>query len=176
MKHTCLRRGLICAALALLGTGAMAADYADDETPWQEDAPSAAPSFSTGSLVRIDMGSNSALRYGIDPATLSVGKDDVVRFVMVATSNTGAQNVWYQGIHCKQGAVKTYARWTLASSDGPAHWYPVDNAEWRSLFDGSAVARPALVLARDGACDGTSPNRPISKMLRELQQGVRTER
>lgn len=176
MMHIFLRRSLACAALALMGTGALAATYNDDdETPWQEDAPTAAPAFSTGSLVKIDMGVNSALRYGIDPATLSIGKDDVVRYVMVATSNSGAQNVWYQGIQCKQGAVKTYARWSLASSDSPAHWYMVENAEWRSLFDGSALARPALVMAREGLCDGPSPNRPISKMLRDLQQGVRIE-
>lgn len=176
MTHTTLRRGLLCAALILLCTGAgAAAAYDDDETPWQEDAPAAPPSFSTGSLVRIDMGVNSALRYGIDPATLSIGKDDVVRFVMVATSNSGAQNVWYQGINCKRGDFKTYARWTLASSEGPAHWYTTENAEWRTLFDGSALARPALVLAREGLCDSASPNRPISKMLRDLQQGTRFE-
>lgn len=177
MTHAFFRRSIVwaCAALALSSTAAWAASNDYEETPWQEDAPTAAPSFSTGSLVKLDMGVNNALRYGIDPATLTIGKDSVVRYVMVATSGNGTQNVWYQGINCSKGEVKTYARWALASSDGPAHWYNVENPEWRSLLDGSAVVRPALVLARDGVCDNASPNGPVDKMLRALYQGIRTD-
>lgn len=173
MSPTFLQRSLVCACacLALASTSVWAAAAVDDETPWQEDAAPAAPAFSTGSLVPIDMGANAALRYGIDPATVSIGKDQVVRFVTVATSSTGTQNVWYQGINCDKGEFKIYARWSLASSAGPAHWYNVDSPEWRSLFEGNAMARPALSLAQGGMCDGRSPNQPIRKMLNDLYRG-----
>jgi len=179
MTYAFLRRSWVwaCATLALCSATAMAATALDDdETPWQEDAPASAPAFSTSSLLGIDLGNSSALRFGIDPATLSIGKDDVVHYVMVATSTSGAQNVWFQGINCHKGEVKTYARWTLASSEGPAHWYMAENAEWHSLFEGSTFVRPALNLAQSGLCDGSTPNRPIAKMLRDLRQGPQVDR
>jgi CNP1-like family len=150
----------------LLGTAATAAS----DSEWKEDAPTAAPAFQRDRLLRLDVSASSDLRYGIDPATLTLGRDGVVRYVLVVTSPSGALNAAYDGVHCGRGEVKTYARWSPGTSSESGHWILAGQAEWRSLFSGYAT-RPALVLARAALCDGTATNGNPERMLRDLRQG-----
>ena len=53
-----------------------------------------------------------AFTYGIDPASLSVGEDGVVRYTVVLKSRAGARNVFFEGIRCQTLEYKTYAHGT----------------------------------------------------------------
>lgn len=136
-------------ALFIVWTGAMG-QVPTNDGDWQESDVPPAPSVSDKDLVPIDMPANLALRFGVDPSTLAITKDGVVRYVMVASSRHGSRNVMYEGVRCATGEVKTYAR-----QDSSGQWSPVFQAQWRSLQSGSAVAH-ALALSRQGACSGRS--------------------
>jgi hypothetical protein len=121
--------------------------------------------FSVDQLHTFEVKQGSALIYGIDPKTLSVGEDGVVRYVLVARSTSGALNALYQGIRCQTGEVKTYGRW-----DNRANWNTDAKAEWQALSY-SGFTRPAMMLARAGMCDGRTVNGTPRKIQHTLKNG-----
>ncbi len=140
------------AAVLVVGmAGAASARTADeDDADWQEIAVPPAPSFSKSALIGIDMPTYTALKFGVDPTTLTVTRDGVVRYVMVALSPSGSSSAMYEGIRCKTGEFKTYARFSSAGQ-----WVDVKDSKWRPLNDNN-TSRHALAMARQGACDGRS--------------------
>jgi hypothetical protein len=137
-----------------------------DEPAWQETPVSPPGTFSTERLLDFEVSTGTSLNYGIDPATLSVGDDGVVRYVMVARSSSGALNVLYQGVRCQTGELKTYARWNNNAST----WNVGAKEEWHALsFAG--FTRPAMLLAKAGICDGRTVNGNPQKILHTLKNG-----
>jgi len=51
----------------------------------------------------------SPLRFAIDPKSVSIGKDNVVRYTVLITSKTGARNVNYEGLRCDTAERRIYA-------------------------------------------------------------------
>jgi hypothetical protein len=106
-----------------------------------------------------------SVKVGVDPDSLSIGTDGVVRYVVVAVSQSGNVNAMFEGIWCLKGEVKTYARF---GSDGK--WNPVENAEWLPL-NGNQRSMHALALARQGACDGRAATASsTTAIIRKLKQ------
>lgn len=136
-----------------------------DEKVWTETATVPPTSFSTEVLIPFEVMKASALTYGIDPNTLTVGEDGVVRYVMVARSGSGALNVMYQGIRCATAETKTYAR----LSDKGA-WNVSPDTHWQELsFRGPT--RPAMILARQGVCEGRTITGNVQKIASTLKTG-----
>lgn len=147
--------GLTCTAWA---------QRAVDNPDWQEIEVPPPPAFDVKKLIEFDVSPNASLVYGVDPAAIRISSSDgVVRYVMVATSASGATNVMYEGIRCATGEFKTYAR---HSSDG--EWRMVANAEWRSLF-GGAPSRHALQFSKAGACDSAAPATSVQAIVSRLK-------
>ena len=130
---------------------------------WQEGDIPEPPAFNLERLLRFEVNPNSPLVYAIDPQTLSISPGDrVVRYVVVASSPGGARNVFYEGIRCPAGQVKTYARY----SEG--RWIKLSDPQWQDMA--SRPSRHALQLARQGACDnGGTPTR-ADDIVRALGQ------
>lgn len=140
------------------------AQVEDEELMWKESSVPAPPAFSADKLVTFDVSLNSALVFGVDPASISISKSDgVVRYVMVASNASGARNVMYEGIRCATAEVKTYGRY---SPEG--RWDMVDNAEWRTLF-GNTPTKYALRFAQAGACDGTGLPASVRELVSRLK-------
>jgi hypothetical protein len=140
------------------------AQVADAEA-WREADVAPPATFSTDQLQSFEVMQGSSLSYGIDPKTLSVGEDGVVRYVLVARSTSGALNVLYQGIRCQAGEVKTYGRW-----DNQSSWNTSRGDDWRPLsFKGAT--RPAMMLARAGICEGRTITGNPQKILNTLKKG-----
>lgn len=157
-------RRLEAAALALLGclaSNALAQQSAPDLA--KKASPQVPPAYHTSGLIALDMGPNQALTFGVDPATLSISKDGIVRYVMVASSATGAINAMYEGIRCSTGEFTTYARATTSGS-----WEAVQDPTWRSLY-GNMPSRHALAFAEQGACNSTMPTRSVQDIIRQLK-------
>lgn len=156
-----------CMVFAALACPAMA------QKPFAE-APQALtatpPSFNVQRLQTFEASPGSALVYGIDPATLVVDNQGVVRYVLVARSASGALNVLYEGIRCQTAELITYARW-----DNRSAWNIDEAAEWRPLSS-SGSTRHAMSLARAAVCDGPTPNGDASNILRTLKRGSAPER
>ncbi len=115
---------------------------------WKESDTPTPPAFDKGRLLPIEMPQYVSLRVGIDPETLVIGADGIVRYVMLAINSTGSVNAMYEGIRCATGEVKTYAR-----HSGQGTWTLVKEPAWRALTD-NLPSKHALALARQGACDG----------------------
>ena len=162
---------LLCAAVLSSACVAALAQRAADDVDWRELETPAPPALRTDGLLKFDVSVSSELIYGVDPASIAIGEDGVIRYVMVATSRTGAINALYEGVRCTTGEVKTYARWNPAP---PGAWIMATQPEWRQLFR-NASSRPALALARAGLCEGAAPNGPLNKMLRDLRYGRPTQ-
>lgn len=171
-------RSLVALALAGAVAAASAADLlgAPPGTPdntnipdapeWKEvDAPPP-PALRTQGLVAIDV-SGTSLRFGVDPASVAVGSDGVVRYVVVATSSSGAINAFYEGIRCSAGEVKVYARYNPDSG-----WVPTRDSEWHKMSAGQASVRHSFSIARSGACLDTAPNGPAARIVQDLRAPV----
>jgi hypothetical protein len=155
---------VILGALLIGLTGTAWAQRAVDNPDWKEIEVPPPPVFDVGKLITFDVSPNASLVYGVDPAALRISSSDgVVRYVMVATSASGATNVMYEGIRCATAEFKTYARYT---PDG--QWRAVANAEWRSLFSGAA-SRHALQFAKAGACENAAPPSSVPEIISRLQ-------
>lgn len=135
---------LIWLALTLVTLGAWAQE---DKPDWTESVAPSAPTFNKDRLLPIDMPRYVTLQFGVDPATLVITPDGIVRYVVVASNASGSISAMYEGIRCATGEVKTYARF---SSSGK--WLPVQDPQWRGLND-NLPSRHALALANQGICE-----------------------
>lgn len=140
---------LFCLGLTLTALSVSAQLVADPD--WKETQTPPHPAFSVDSLIPIEMPIYSTLRMGVDPATLAVTPDGIVRYVVVATNASGSISAMHEGIRCASGEVKTYAHY---ASNG--QWSQVPDPQWRGLND-NQPSRHALTLARQGVCDGRAP-------------------
>jgi hypothetical protein len=152
------------AVLCLVAVQA-AAQMAGPDADWKETEAPRPPTPRIDALIPIEV-PGATLRYGIDPASVSLGTDGIVRYVVVATSGTGAMNASYEGIRCNTGDFRVYARF---NPDGG--WAPSGEAEWRPLHEGRPF-RHSLTVARNGACMGRSANRSLAQILRDLRSPV----
>ena len=158
-----IKQSLAC-GLALAACGAFG-QLAPLDPDWREaDAPPP-PALKTERLIELEI-PRSTLRYGIDPASVSVGADGVVRYVVVARSTSGAVNAMYEGIHCKTGEVKVYARHNPDSG-----WVKAQDPQWKSLHE-VANTRHSLLIARTGACVAGGVNGSARQIVRDLAAPV----
>ncbi|TSE34830.1 CNP1-like family protein [Tepidimonas charontis] len=159
---------LISGLLAALALTAHAQLLTDPNRDWQEaEAPAPPPTLRTEGLVPFSPSVASELRFGLDPDSLTLGPDGVIRYVIVARSASGALNAWYEGLRCATAQVKTYAHWNPGP---PGQWQHHPQPTWRAL-GGEFASRPAVALARGGLCDGATPNGQPRDMLRALRAG-----
>ena len=94
-----------------------------DELPLQLPAPPKA-----GDLIEFDPGRPATLRFYVDPASLSVGTDQIVRFTIVVKGDGGASNVSYEAIRCKSRERKVYA---YGRADGT--WSETRVPQWTAI-------------------------------------------
>lgn len=145
----------------LLLCGAFAhAQLVDRDPDWKEAAPPPPPAVQTTRLLPIEM-RGSVLRWGVDPASISLGPDGVVRYVVVAQSDSGTVNALHEGLRCRTAESTVYAR----HSGG--RWVPVVDREWKPVH-GDGTRLHTLVIARNGACLGHAPNRSAEQIARDL--------
>jgi len=131
-----------------LAAAAACAQTPVDAPEWVEGAAPPPPAYSADKLIPIEMPPYVTLKIGIDPNTLVVGADGVVRYVVVMRNASGSVNAAYEGIQCANGEVKTYAR---AGTSGK--WVPVEQPQWRGMTD-NLPSRHAYALSKQGVCDG----------------------
>ena len=150
--------------LALCAATALHAQILQGDAPWAESEVPNPPAFDLGKLVTFDVPTSPGLVYGVDPAAIQISrKDGVVRYVVVATSPSGARNVMYEGLRCATGEYKTYARY---SPDG--QWKPTTGSGWRTVF-GNMPSKHALRFARAGACDGAAAATTVDIVVSRLK-------
>lgn len=135
-----------------MASGLAHGQLADADPDWKESNIPPPPVFKLQGLIPIEMPPNLSLRFGIDPDTVRLTDDGIVRYVMVATSPDGAVNAYYEAIRCATGEYRNYAR-----QAGSGHWSLVKDVEWIAL-ERKPRTLHALQLARQGGlCNGRAP-------------------
>jgi hypothetical protein len=151
----------------VLAASAAHAQMAPVDPDWREAEAPPPPAFRQSGLIALDM-PRSSLRFGVDPASVSLGSDGIVRYVVVAASATGAVNGLYEGIRCDTAEFKVYARYNAGSG-----WTVAKESPWRPLHDAQTSSH-SLLIARTGACVGHAPNRSATQIVRDLRAPVDT--
>ena len=159
--------GLTVLVLSLFaGLSASHAQLPSTDPDWQEaDAPPA-PVFDIATLTRLvpfEVSIDSDLRWGIDPTSIQINNDGLVRYVVVARSQSGVINAFYESINCNKAEFKIHAR-----HNGKNGWAIVERPDWRSLYD-KAPSKHALMLAKQGACTGTSAAQSATLMMHAIK-------
>jgi len=151
----------------VLGASGLAHADLFGDSEWKESEAPPPPAFSQDKLVDIEMPRYSSLKFGVDPNTIKVTGDGVVRYVVVATNKEGGGfNAFYEGVHCGTDEYKTYARFT---SNGT--WEAVENPEWKRISDRSS--RYTQALAYQGLCRGHAPRASVGEMIQFLKAPIR---
>ena len=101
----------------------------EERTPWKEESYYFPDYPAESDLIPVDLDvPGSRLDAFLDKSALSVGEDNVVRYVLVLKSRSGAENVLFEGIRCEQKEYRTYALGTYDKQldTGPAtSWRPL---------------------------------------------------
>lgn len=128
--------------VAMLASAAVFADFEEDyeSKQWQEievQLP-AAPKQET--LLPFYVSAATENRFFVDGATLSVGDDGVVRYVLLVLAPQGARNVSYEGMRCETRERRIYASGRLDGS-----WSKVRKNEWVRIQDATANRQHAAL-------------------------------
>jgi len=164
MSFLQIRRAAMAAALCAVAASA-AAQLGEPEA-WQEAEVAAPPQWNIDRLVEFPIEGQNALRYAIEPSTISIGPDGVVRYVFVARSGSGALNALFEGVRCETAQTKVYARWDSTARQ----WRNASPATWQPL-DFRGPTRRAMQMARAGLCDNKVANQSPTQILNALRFG-----
>ncbi|MDM0112964.1 CNP1-like family protein [Variovorax sp. J22R133] len=170
LRQATFTRRASCALALLLpvvfGLAAPIAAHAQllfQDLDWKESDVPPPPAFDPKRMVEIDMSRRMELKYGVDPATIVITKDGVVRYVVMASRSGegGAFNAFYEGLRCATGEAKTYARYS------GGEWHMADKPEWQRL--NAMGSRHTLALARQGICSSAAPRQSVQEMVQSLR-------
>jgi hypothetical protein len=182
-RNKSLHRGFLALVVVLgicrLQPAAADSDDDDDVRPWQEVAVELPAPPLEGNLLPFYVGAATYNEFFVDGASLSVGADGVVRYVLVVQTPGGARNVTYEGLRCETKERRLYAS---GRPDGT--WAKSRNEEWRRIQNRATNRHHAALAfdyfcpsggivrdgaeARDALLRGGHPNRRKSGLDRDL--------
>lgn len=161
--HLAHRNAYALGAALLAGVACAApANNYPAEVEWVEAAVPEAPRFSSDAGIAIDMPRHVSVKVALDPTTLAIGSDGVVRYVAYMTNLSGSVSAVYEGIRCSTDEVKTYARWSAAGQ-----WTRTPEPVWRHIND-NLPSKHAYAIARQGVCETRLPQRSVADTVRAL--------
>jgi hypothetical protein len=138
-----------------------------DKKEWVELEVAPPPFSKSGNLIPFEVSGASSNRFYIDPDSLSIGSDGVVRYTLVVKSLTGAENVSYEGIRCETREQKYYA---FGRRDGS--WSSARSGTWRRI-EYKEINRQHGVLYQDFFCPGRKkPAGSPAEIIRNMKYGA----
>ena len=149
------------------GLTASHAQLTSTDPDWKEADVPPAPVYDAATLTRLvpfEVSIDSDLRWGIDPSSIHISNDGLVRYVVVARSQSGVINAFYETINCNKAEFKIHAR-----HSGKGAWAIVERPDWRSMYDKAASSKHALVLAKQGACMGNATAQNATIMMHAIK-------
>ena len=158
-----MRTARCLAASVLLAGSASFGQLFPQNPDWRESDIPPPPAFDLNRLIKVPAPQGSSLKYGIDPSTLTTTPEGIVRYVIVASSADGGQNVMYEGIRCSTAQHRVYARYSAATG-----WTVLPESDWKPLYN-AAASRHAVTLSEAGVCKDRAVNRSASYIVRTLK-------
>jgi hypothetical protein len=169
---TALDRGLRLAVLLFIVSCGV---RADEETgwnrgavveppPWKEEVPQLPAYPENNRLLELPADlPGYDFRVFIDPGSLTVGGDRVVRYTLVIVSSSGAQNISYEGVHCGKHEYRRYAY----GYDGA--WHPIDASPWQRVTN-TGIDHYRYVLYWDYLCSPLRTNLDTTEMIQRIRR------
>jgi hypothetical protein len=138
----------------------------EEDKPWEEQKWSLPDYPVMENLIGFDVGPTSSFRFFVDPASLSLGKDGVIRYTLVARSASGATNVSYEGLRCASRERRLYA---FGRADKT--WAQAKNSDWVRISSSISSSLQHTVLADDFFCPARSVVRTAEEAVTALKSG-----
>ena len=101
-----------------------------EDQPLDEQKVQLPPFPKEENLVRVEVDGGLSFDFFVDLASVSVGRDAVVRYTLVARSAGGATNIAYEGIRCRGRERKLYAFGRVDKT-----WSAARNPQWTPISD-----------------------------------------
>jgi hypothetical protein len=170
IQHS-LFKNILKISLSLLATMSIAshaqyrtADPADENDPdaprfWEETEVKIPTTPPSKDLKPFYVSATAQLKFALDATSIAFGKDEVIRYVVVITSSSGAQQVTYEGIRCEKYEWRLYA---TMQSDGK--WSKSPNSRWQVIKNTSYNSYHAA-LVRDAFCENAIPRRSAKEII-----------
>ena len=153
--------------LALAGPALAGLLNGEPEGGYPENPTPTAPAFDVAKAIPIALSASSSIAMGIDPATITVESDGIVRYVAIARSTAGnAVTATYEGIRCATAEVKVYARHYPDSG-----WRDVTEPKWQSLYDNGPM-RYSMPIAKAGICRDASSGGSAAQIVLNLRNDL----
>lgn len=162
------RRLIVAALLVYAGVVYVFAEDDEDYRPggWQEEEVVFPPVPEEKNLKGFFVSAAIDNRYAVDLASISVGKDGVVRYVLVVDTPGGSRNVTYEGMRCETKEKRLYA---TGRRDG--RWISSRNVDWERIVD-TPPRRQHAALFLEYFCPGATLVRDAEEARNALIQGV----
>ena len=140
----------------------------DRKGVWTENKVTSLPPLPqpNAKLLPFDVSNNTQLTFGIDPASVSIGTDGVVRYTVVITTPGGGRNVNYEGIRCDTYEWRLYASLN-ADHDG---WDRTVENDWDRIQKGTLNAYHSA-LYTDYFCADKMPAGKASTIVENMRYG-----
>ena len=130
---------------------------------WQEQDTELPPWPDRNRLIELDIDTGGrGYRLYIDPQSVTVGKDRVVRFASVMVSPSGVRNVTYEGLHCGKQSHRRFAYGM------DKRWHVLPGSVWSPLPRGG-VNRYRSFLYNRHMCNPAEPHRDAEDIVRSLR-------
>ena len=161
---------LFFALITLVGTPACAAwgefegDF-DDEKPWQEIQAQLPAYPQLDQSLPFFVSAATDNQFFVDPKSISLGSDEVVRYTLIVKSPSGVLNVSFEGMRCGSHEKKLYA---FGRADGT--WSRNKYAQWgRIKYE--ERNRQHHMLYDDFFCPNGISVRDVNEAISALKRG-----
>ena len=167
MKSIRFKRFSAVFALTLLAALPVRAAYNEDgeeddpeNAPWKELSVNLPAYPDDKNLIEFEVGPTNKNHFYVDPTSLVVGNDGVVRFTLVVRTPGGANNVSFEGMRCDTKEDRI-----IAIGRADRTWYPLPRPEWRPV-ENRLFNQHHVVLFRQYFC-------PEGNIIRTPADGVK---
>jgi len=160
---------LACLTLSTHGVAQYrTADPADENDPyatryWEEAEVTLPTNPPSKDLRPFYVSPSTPNTFAIDAKSLTFGKDEVHRYIIVITTPTGAKQITYEGIRCEKGEWRLYAS---MQSDGK--WVKSPSSRWLPIQYNN-YNRYHSALYQDAFCESGIARRKTEDILRLLK-------
>jgi len=132
------------------------------------EAPVALPAYPRDAdLIEFLHGRLGSHRYFVDPASVSIGADGVVRYTAVVKTSGGATNVSYEGLRCRTEEKRIYALGQPGRT-----WLESKRTTWERIHAYRA-SDYQVTLHQDFFCPDRQPVGSREAAIRALRLGLR---
>ena len=140
----------------------------EDKKAWQEDKVTLPAAPDMGKLIPFEVSVSNTNRFLVDPASISIGNDGVVRFTAVIESSGGARTVNYEGVRCYTRERRLYA---FGQADGS--WIESKGSGWVQRYkqQGRSLNGYPAVLADEYFCANRAPVKDPATAIERLNYG-----